>query len=440
MMNILLSAAVAMLAHSTAPRGIPATASECVITNVNVVTMTSEDVLRDQWVFVHDGKIVAIEAAPEASPGEGFEVIDGGGGFLLPGLADMHAHVRWDPENTFLLFLASGVTTVRNMDSGDGWFDHVALREAVERGVLIGPRYLVSGPVLNPQSVPSLETVEPVLDWHVDRGFDYVKIHADMRAEVYDALIEGAGVRDLKVVGHAQRSRELEQTLRLYSVAHAEEFHYLLGDEGLADSERRRALAREVARSGTWVCPTLAVYRRIADYLDDDRFATLVEDPRLAYLPRAERALWLSDDNEYRQRSWPIDSSGRFLEIADLLGALVKDLHDAGVPLILGTDAFGAVVPGFSVVDELELLVEAGLSPFEALQTGTANVARYLGESDTSGTIEVGKRADFVLLGANPLEDVGAVADVRGLYYRGRWTDRARIRVFLERIRGHYGG
>jgi imidazolonepropionase-like amidohydrolase len=113
---------------------------------------------------------------------------------------------------------------------------------------------------------------------------------------------------------------------------------------------------------------------------------------------------------------------------------LAREMHDAGVPLMTGSDAFGAVVPGFAQHQEMELFVKSGLTPFEALKAATVNPAKYLGEYDRAGTVEVGKRADFILLGGNPLENIQNVEDVRGVFTHGKWHSREDIDARLDRV------
>ena len=147
-----------------------------------------------------------------------------------------------------------------------------------------------------------------------------------------------------------------------------------------------------------------------------------------------------SETNEYRRDvavvlgkhlgpGVPVDK--HFAQNLELLSTLLLELHKAGVPLLLSTDSFGAAVPGYSAHQELELLVAAGLTPYEALRTGTVNVAAFLGEAETAGTIEVGKRADFILLEQNPLSDVRHAASVKGVFTHGRWISQTGVQDLL---------
>lgn len=216
----------------------------------------------------------------------------------------------------------------------------------------------------------------------------------------------------------------------------------------LENPEYRRSIVQDLASSGVFLDPTLIIYTMLPAYISDERFEALHLDPRLIYLPQRTRDSYLDpDNNEYRAGLAPLLRA--FFERVgddtpldahldhniDLLGRLMAELHDAGVPLLLGSDAFGALVPGFAVHQELALMVDAGLSPYEALRTGTVNVAAYLGEAEVAGTIETGKRADFVLVADNPIEDIKNAANIRGVFSHGRWRSKADLDPLLANAR-----
>lgn len=446
--------------------------ADYVFENINLVPMTEEIVLTDKAVAVRDGVVVAIIDRDESSHVRAEKRIDGGGAYLLPGLTDMHVHLRMDPRAFFNLQLANGVTTAHNMGDGDGGgkIDHVVLRADVAGGKIDGPRYLISGPQIHKEQLPTSAEVQAVLDNHAARGFDTIKVHGDLAPDVYDALIEGTHARGFRVTGHAQHMMPLAQTLRMDAMEHMEEFLYMSRDEAfattavgsednfnnayyaniarLADAEYRAAIVRDVAASGIYVDTSLIIYAMLPVYLDDQRFEALHDDPRLAYLPEWTRKDYLDPEkNPYRTGLAPafkdfLDRVGanttpaqHFSQNIELLSTLMVELNEAGVPLLLGTDAFGALVPGFAAHQELEMMVGAGLTPYEALQTGTVNAARYLGEDDEAGTIEVGKRADFILVAGNPLENVRNAAAVRGVFSLGKWRSAHDIKAMLEQAK-----
>jgi hypothetical protein len=222
---------------------------------------------------------------------------------------------------------------------------------------------------------------------------------------------------------------------------------YFSHAERMSDPEYRAPVVRDVAESGIYIDPTLIIYKYILNYVSDDLFAQLQADERLVYLPKGTRDAYMNPEtNEYRtgfakllddflgDRDAAVDHLERNIET---FSALLFEMHEAGVPLLLGTDSFGAVVPGFSIHQELALMVAAGLTPYEALRTGTVNVAAYLDEAEIAGTIEVGKHANFILVEGNPLIDIAKAADVRGVFFHGKWhsnTDLVRMLVEVKTL------
>jgi hypothetical protein len=454
--------------------------ADYVFDHVTLIAMTGDIAKPDISVVVRDGSIVAIVEGSASHQYRSATHIDGSGKFLMPGLSDMHVHLRMPPQDFFDLSLASGVTTVFNMGIADGAgkVDHLALRASIAAGDMDGPRYLVSGPQLESGNVKSLHDVQRILQEHGTRRYDAVKIHGDLPPEIYDALIDGARERGFRIRGHGQHLMPLAQTLRMDCVEHVEELLYVsrdatLGREAkfgaeengnihnfltayyhnvsrLEDPAYRAQVVKEVAGSGKYWDPTLIIYSMIPMYVSDDSFAALANDPRLAYLPQSVRRESLDKEkNEYRAGLVPVFSTflrsvgdpssvkEHFDRNIKMLLALTKELHDAGVPLLVGSDAFGALVPGFAQHQEMELLVQAGLTPYEALRAATVNAARYLGEYDDAGTIEVGKRADFILLGADPLEKIQNAADVRGVFSHGKWYSAEDLQMRLARVAKH---
>jgi imidazolonepropionase-like amidohydrolase len=445
--------------------------ADYVFENVNVIPMNEQTIIADQAVAVRDGLIVAIVDASEMSNIVASERIDGQGAYLMPGLSDMHVHLRMDAQPFFDLQLAKGITTVHNMGNGDGGgkIDHVALRAEVAAGTIDGPRYLISGPQIHQEQVPTLAEIEPFLTSHMEHGYDTMKIHGDLAPDVYDALIKGARARGIRITGHAQHMMPHAQTLRMDAMEHVEEFLYSSPDSvfgeaaaggvdeylsayyanlsRLTDPAYRAGIAKDFAASGIFVDPTLIIYTTLPQYIDDKRFAELPTDPRIAYLPEQTRLSYLDwEKNEYRAGLGPLFE--KFLnkveanttpaehldQNIELMTIFVKELHDAGVPLLLGSDAFGLLVPGYAAHQELELMVEAGLTPYEALRTGTVNAAAYLGESDKAGTIEIGKRADFILVAGNPLDSIENAAQIRGVYSKKKWRSAAELEMRLDQI------
>lgn len=463
-------------------RAQPPPRADFVFEHVTLIPMTDDIAKPDMTVAVRDGRIVAILGPGEHSRQVSGQRIDGRGKFLMPGLSDMHVHLRIPPQDFFDLNLAAGVTTVFNMGiaDGGGLIDHLALRARIAAGSMDGPRYLVSGPQIESRDVASPGDVERLLNEHADRHYDALKIHGDLPPAAYDALIAGARARGFRIRGHGQHMMPLAQTLRMDTVEHVEELLYMspdatfgreaksgAGDNGniddflsayrhnlarLEDPAYRAAVIGEIAASGKYWDPTIAIYAMIPVYVADDSFAALAHDARLAYLPESARRETLDPArNEYRAGLVPVFSrflrsvgdpssvAGHFARNVKLLQTLSRELHAAGVPLLVGSDAFGGLVPGFAQHQEMELMVDAGLSPYEVLRAATVNAARYLGEASDGGTIEIGKKADFILLGANPLVRIQNAADVQGVFTQGRWHSAVDLRSRLSRVASHSG-
>jgi len=280
--------------------------ADFVFENVNVVPLSEEVVLADKLVAVRDGVIVAILDQSSAGNVVAATRVDATGQYLMPGLTDMHIHMRMDPQAAFNLFLANGVTTVFNMGladrNGDIEIDHIQLRKKQADGAMDGPRYLVSGPQLHAEELPTLAEVGPMLDRHVEQGYDTIKVHGPLESDVFDRLVDGARAHGLRITGHAQHLRPLSHSLRLEAIEHMEEFLYVSRDpahgkaaagslenylkayfihaDRMTDPGYRALVVRDVAESGTYVDPTLIIYKYIFEYVSDDRFAELQSDER----------------------------------------------------------------------------------------------------------------------------------------------------------------
>lgn len=361
------------------------------VTGANVVPMTSVEVLEDHTIIARDGVITDLGPSADLEPPTDAVVIDGRDVWVMPGLMDMHAHVR---EADLPLYTAAGVTTIRNMW---GTESIAALRAAVAGGAEYPTIYSAS---------PGMDGDPPVWDGSVvvtsperaraevrrleAEGWDFIKVYNRLSPGVYDAILAEAVELEIPVVGHVPLGADLTDGLdrRHATIEHLTGYAEIAAD-GRGPSgwlnfrpDVAATVARDVAAKGIRVCPTLTVLAHLA--------GTNLSDAE------ARRATG-------NQRS------------------AVGILHDAGVPLLAGTDAGLDLVPaGVTLAREVELLAASGLSRFEALRTATVEPARFLGMEEHVGTIEVGKSADLVLLGANPLSDLGALASPVGVVLRGR--------------------
>jgi len=413
--------------------------------NVNVVAMTEDRVEPGQTVIVEDGVITVIGPVDLTPLAKDFMVIDGTDRYLLPGLTEMHAHIpdAASPElnRVMTLFAANGVTAVRGML---GRASHLRLRERLLLGEVFGPRLFTSGPSLNGDSVRGAADGARQVKEQFAAGYDFVKIHPGLTAEEYAAIADAANELGMPFAGHVPADVGVAGALAagMASIDHLDGYLAALmppdsdssgGYGGFFDvllaeqvmEERIAELATQTAASNTWNVPTESLFEH---RVSDVTAAELSSLPEMMYMPGETLQQWTREkQSQERERGFDPAVAKRAIE---LRRKLIKALHDAGAGLLLGSDAPQVFnVPGFSLHDELEFLVAAGLTPFEALATGTTAAAKFL-ETNT-GSIVVGREADLVLLDSNPLIDIRNTRRIHGVMLRGTWHSAAQIKALL---------
>lgn len=424
-------------------------ADTTVFINVNVIPMTSETVVGAQTVVVKDGVIETIgdvEAVPV--PEESF-VVDGTDRYLMPGLAEMHAHVPGagsaDLDRYFALFVANGVTTVRGML---GQYSHLKLRDDLLSGKAFGPRLITSGPSLNGRSVSgAADGARQVREQH-SAGFDFLKIHPGLSAAEFAAIADAASELGIPFAGHVPADVGVGNALAsgIASIDHLDGymaallppnfdqsggyggfFDVLLAEQVNVDQVKE--LAAATARAGTWNVPTQTLIEQL---INDVPVSELRDRVDMQYMPAATVERWVeAKQGQQAERGFNPDVAQKAIEIRR---ALILALHEAGGRLLLGSDAPQIFnVPGFSLHYELELLVASGLTPYEALVTGTTNVAEFLNLN--TGAVANGRAADLVLLDANPLVDIANSRRIHGVMVRGTWYSGGDIERLLSRYR-----
>ena len=422
-------------------------AGDIAVTKVHVIDMTSEQTRDNYTVMVRDGRITALGPASEIDVPASIEAIDGSGAYLMPGLADMHVHTSGIPL-AYSLFLANGITTIRETS---GMAKYLEWSRGVEEGEILGPTIYTTGPTLhgssseeprgNPDAVlTTADEIRTEVANQYEAGYRILKLYDFLSAEAFRAAMEEAKARGMYTVGHVPYSVGIEGVTEagMDELAHIHSFHQdffkhfdpeNVFDEYPIEEHRIPEIVAMVKAAGTRICVTLIVNQALLDSQDLDSY---LQRPMQSYeLPWAEpymrSAAW------YFNKMWP----GPYLEETYLpwLYRLTKALHDAGVMLVLGTDSgVTGLVHGFSTQEELSLLVKAGLSPYEALLTGTRNAAIASGDGDDWGTIEVGKRADMILLADNPLDDIRNAQRIMGVIKAGRWLDREELDRMLDDV------
>lgn len=418
---------------------------------VNVVPMDTERILEDQTVIVVDDRIAAIGPAASTRLPQGAVRIDGSGKWLVPGLGEMHAHVPPDgdaAERVLFLYLSQGITTARGMLGEPG---HLALRERLESGDVLGPRLYTTGPSLNGQSIPDADSARSAVLHQRELGYDLMKIHTGLSREEYDAIAETGDEVGLTWAGHVPADVGLARALEAgqASIDHLDQYmeaividgtdvseslFFGLNLAGSVDEAKIEEVARATAAAGVWNVPTQSLIENMASTTPAEEMAA---SPPMRYMPPRTVARWVEQKRGFVQGPG-YSPEGAALAI-DVRRRLIKALHDAGAGLLLGSDAPQVFqVPGFSIQHELEILVESGLTPYEALRAGTYNVAVYFDALDDFGTVEVGKSADLILLEGDPLSDIHNMARRAGVMIRGRWLPADEIETRLESIAESY--
>jgi len=416
-------------------------------------------VLSDQTVIVRGGRLVEIGPVSSTSVPAGATQIDAAGQYLMPALSDMHIHLEgqaWNimfpPEAQFsaddldfskILFpyVANGVATVQIMSALP---EHVTLRGQISRGEVLGPRLVLARMIDGPErawpppiadwvATPA-EARQAVLDAN-EAGYDRIKLYSFLSQESYDAILATAQELGMGTDGEIPDYMSVEHVVAegLNSIVHMEEITE--DAQGKYDQEQIEYFTKIMAESDTWATTTLIMSHNILAVLDD--LEGELGRPEVRYLHPMTRGMWSVLAPGYL--SWPPEKRVQYAKDYEFMQQLTKALHDGGVKLMTGTDALvPSTVPGFSVHRELDVLVGLGLTPYQALRASTTNPFEFLGELDEAGTVEVGKRADLVLLEANPLEAITNTREIAGVMIQGRWLSQAELQEGLDELAASY--
>lgn len=411
--------------------------------DVTIVPMDEDRLVPHQTVLVRDGRIVVVDPVDAVHLPADAVTVAGNGRYLMPGLADMHVHLH--DESMLPLFLVNGITTVRNMW---GRPDHLKLRARIDRGAVLGPSIVTAGPICDgaPPVWPGSAVITSAADAlrsvaeQRQAGYDFVKVYNNLSRAAYFGLVEAAGQHHIPVAGHVPQAVGLRAVLEAgqSSIEHLQGYCSPLGRIApIVDELGLPGVAQATRDAGTWNCVTLVLRERMVSV---DQAQELLARPEMRYVSVATRALWDARTDDAIRNASPADWD-RVRQGNALRKALTQELRDAGAGLLLGTDTPNRLVtPGFALHDELAHLVDAGLTPYEALRAGTCDAAAFLGSTDEWGAVQVGHRADLILLGGNPLEKVAHVAQPAGVMVRGQWLPRARLDVMLEDLAAAAGG
>jgi imidazolonepropionase-like amidohydrolase len=450
LLSIILCAAACGVAGDA---GGSETISVTAIIDVTVIPMDSERHLLNQTVVIRDGLIAELGPSGAIEVPASAERIDGTGLYLMPGLIDSHVHLR-DPSE-LLSYLVHGVTTVVQLSGPSGNIPNVSeLRERVGRGEILGPTIYMSGRILDgdPPIFPGVSTIVGTPDEareaviaQLSAGVDVIKVYNNLRTDELQAVTSVAHEHGLTVWGHIPRIdgrvTALQRALAagLDVIAHGEEVFFTMLYRGVEDQLDRELVptvdqelmteaVRLIQENAVAVIPNLSFVAMTRAQLDDVQ--RLWTDPEAEFLHPTILNMWKTQNLTSRPdlRRFDLRERGKQVVVRQLTLAL----NDAGIPLFLGTDASApGMFPGKSAHIELTELVAAGLTPFQALTTGTSNPGRFLTQhvrgNPPVGTVTVGSRADLLLLNADPLTDISHVARIAGVIVRGKWHAHGQI-------------
>ena len=418
--------------------------------DVTVIPLDSERLLEHQTVLVREGLIEIVDNNDQVKVPPDAMIIDGRGKYLMPGLVDMHVHIEY--PNDLLLFVANGVTSVRNMWGNTDkklWFglpDQLAFKKQIAAGTLFGPTIYTTGPIMEgkPANHPLMEVFTSPEEaarsvaWQKARGYDFIKVYDHLSPDVYAAIMNAALDQDIMVVGHVPFSVGLDGVLasaqitieHLTGYVDPDEVRFLIAEDQLDE------YAARTREAGIWNTVTLSEYPKSKQ--TPDVFRQLQNQPGMIYQSPGTRLM--SPFMYYMaSKSHTYEGPDYSQRVAELNRRMVQALHNAGAGILLGTDAAQTYhLPGFSIHEELALLVEAGLSPYQALAAGTRDAALALGQEGEFGLVQEAQRADLLLLEANPFEDVENASRVAGVMMRGSWYSEEELQSMLKDLADSY--
>jgi imidazolonepropionase-like amidohydrolase len=407
-------------------------------TNVTVLPMDSERSRSDQTVVVRGDRIVAVGPAAQVEVPSGATVIDGSGKYLMPGLAEMHGHMPGGDleEIVMFLYVANGITTVRGMLGQD---QHLALRDRANSGRIVAPTLYMAGPSFNGNSVNSPEQAEEKVRQQKEEGWDLLKIHPGLTMAEYDAMANTAHEVGLRFGGHVPAEVGLRHAIEMgqETFDHLDGYiEYLDAFDKPIEQGQLDEIVRLTREAGAAVVPTMVLWD--VGIIGMGETEDLMAMPELRYWPDQGTENWRQRQadraadrrqNAERANTWFTNRQ-----------KVLKALSDGGATILMGTDSPQIFsVPGFSLHREIEAMAAAGMSNWEILVSGTRNVGEYFQRQDAFGTVAVGRRADLLLLNANPLDDLGGLADRAGVMVRGAWHSEADIQARLSEIARGFG-
>lgn len=424
--------------------------------NVNLIDMTSDRVKANQTVLIKKGKIEAIGPADEIEIPKGATIISGTNKYLMPGLAEMHAHIPGNSdmdllEETLFLYLSNGITTIRGM-LGQPY--HLKLRELVLTKQMLGPRIYTSGPSINGSTVQSVGEAQRKVKIQKAAGYDFLKLHPGLTRENFDAVVATANEVGIPYAGHVSTAVGVRRALeaKYASIDHVDGYleglvplsirvnpntngFFGINFTDIADEANIDELVALTKTNDVWIVPTQAMMER---WVGPENPKELAQNHEMQYMNPNTVNNWVT--TKMTLLSSPNYDADRAHKFNVIRRKIIGQLHDAGVKLLLGSDAPQVFnVPGFSIQRELDAMIRSGLSNYDALVAGTVNPALFFKDEGKYGTIVKGADADLILVDENPLESISALRKQSGVMVRGTWISAEMIAKRLVQIADKYG-
>ena len=442
----------------------PGSAQTVAFTNVNVIPMDRERVLANQTVVIKNGLIVEIGGAKKVKLPKDAVRVDGTGKYLIPGLADMHTHLLSDANeypksigpDELRVMVANGVTTVRFMI---GTPELLALRTRSANAEIEAPTIFVASPHLTGREqgnnfvVNTPEEAREAVRKSKAAGYDFIKVTTFVKPEVYEAAVDEAAKQNIRVVGHAdsrfvgvERAWKAKQQIEhldgymelllrddapmkgsvsdlyIYNPENWKSFDYI-------DESKIPEIARKTVAANPYVNPTQHFMKNSFGRVRTEE--EIRKQPDFRFYPPKVQQQWLDFYKKNRFiNTVPLEKRARWIELRN---KLIKAIYDAGGRIMTGSDTPEFLwLYGFGMHHEMKALKDAGLSNYAVLEAATKNPSMFLGEIDKAGTIEKGKRADLILLNANPLTDISATENRAGVMLKGKWHTQQELNAWLD--------